>query len=102
MDTSKSEEFEEQFLVRNPFDEPILAELRLDLDQPGEWEFGLDPLGLNEPFKLEPGEEVLVTFFIDTNHLEVSGKVTVVQVRVDTDIPEIMGGMTYELAVSGQ
>jgi hypothetical protein len=93
--TSASDTFDESFLVRNPYSESITAVLTLDI--PEGWEVQLDNLFFDAPFDLGPQEEILVTMHVFTPAINVTGEVTITQTRIDTEIPVVMGGVTYRL-----
>lgn len=87
------------FFVRNPFDEPIRTMLRIDLADPQQQEnWGIDLSGVpfNQPFSMEPGEEIPATLYVALPEEGTTGSLSVVQLRLDQEVPEVMGGMTFE------
>lgn len=104
-DTSRSDRFGERFFVGNPTNESILVVLRLappasELLEKG-WRIELDKFGFNRPFTLEEKQQILVTMKVTIPEFNQEGEVTIMQERVDTKTPQVMGGMTYQFR-SGQ
>jgi subtilisin family serine protease len=85
--------FVPRFFVRNPIAHQI--GITLDLDAPDGWRISLDTLGFNRPISLEPQQEVLVTMEATLPKPNLSGEVTITQMRTDVQPPEVMGGVTY-------
>jgi len=93
--TSTADSFKERFFVRNPANEAIQAVLRLK-DPKMDWIIGLDSLRFDEPFTLDPNQEILVTMEVVIPELNLSGDVTILQDQVDVEPPRVMGGVTYQ------
>jgi len=90
--TSRATRFDERFFVRNPIDERIQAVLRLVAPQ--DWKISLDRLGFDQPFILEPKQEILVTMNVNLPELNLNGDVTIMQEQ--TNPPKVMGGLTLQ------
>lgn len=98
--TGEADRFEERFFVRNPYDEEVIV-VRLTLDRAGlilqekGWRIELDEFRFGEKFELEPGKEILVTVLFELPALELEGEISILQERLDREVPEVMGGVTY-------
>ena len=97
-DTSTSKSFSERFFVGNPTDQPVTVVLRLraPLALEQDWTIELSELGFDSPFVLDQGQQILVTMEVIIPEFNQRGEVTIIQERVDTERPEVMGGMTYQ------
>jgi Subtilase family len=87
------------FYVRNPFDVPLRTMLRIDLGDPerqANWGIDLSGAPLNRPFSMEPGEEIPVLLYVSVPDEGATGTITVTQLRLDKEVPEALGGMTFE------
>lgn len=94
LSTTWNTSFESRFYVRNPLDMPIQAVLGVR-GLPEGWKLESDVLDFNQPFVMQPGQEILVTAKVVTPELGLEGDVTIIQKRTDVDPSEIMGGITY-------
>jgi hypothetical protein len=94
LSTTRAIRFEEGFFVRNPIDRSVKAVLRFKA--PRGWRIVLDSLKFNEPFKLEPNQELLVTMKVVMPEINLSGDVTITQEQVDVKPTKVMGGITYK------
>jgi hypothetical protein len=93
LSTGGQNRFEEPFFVRNPLREQVQGMLRLLA--PEGWRIELDTLGFSEPFRLQAGQEVLVTMRALLPEPNLSGEVTIIQERVDVRPAKPMGGVTF-------
>ncbi|MFK7805835.1 MAG: S8 family serine peptidase [Anaerolineae bacterium] len=94
------------FLVRNPFDEPITSLIRFNQDELEEqkWSITFESIKPNEPFELEPGEEVLVNVEVVLPEKGVEGELEIVQMRQFLSSQphavlfeyQVMGGVNYQ------
>jgi hypothetical protein len=98
--TGEADRFEERFFVRNPYDEEVIV-VRLTLDRAGlilqekGWGIELDGFRFGEKLELEPGKEFLVTVLFELPAPELEGEISILQERLDREVPEVMGGVTY-------
>jgi hypothetical protein len=103
-ESGRRQEFIEQFYVRNPTERPIRTVLTLGDPRgiPQGWKIELDKFGFNEPFPLQPYEQVLVTLRVALPEPNLEGEVTVTQFQLDNEQPTVVGGMTYQFKPSFQ
>ena len=94
--TSRAAGFERRFVVRNPAVQPV--QIILNVDAPDGWSIGVDTLAFNQPISLESGQEVFVTMKATLPKQNLSGDVTITQIRTDVRPPEVMGGVTYRFS----
>lgn len=85
-------ELKKQFFVRNPT--IVRSEAVLRLTAPEDWRISLDELGFDQPFMLEPQQEILVTLNVNLPEPNLNGEVTIMQEQ--TSPPKIMGGLTFQ------
>lgn len=92
LDTARSSSFRDAFMVRNPLDRPIEVVLRARL--PRGWEFQSAPFALDQPFRLEPKQETMVTAMITAPGIGETADVVVTQELIDRERkPSVMGGL---------
>jgi len=93
VDTTNAKSSEVPFYLRNPYDQG--APIELKCDAPAGWAVFLD--GESFPFvaELSAGQAVLKTLSVEIpDSATPTGDVVLMQTRTDTELPEIMGGLT--------